>query len=279
FWTVKVEDMKTGDRQKLKARFVFIGAGGGALELLDKSDIPEGKGYGGFPVSGQWLVCRNPDIVARHYAKVYGTAGIGAPPMSVPHLDARRIGEERALFFGPFAGFSTKFLKHGSYLDLPSSITFDNVLPMISAGIKNLPLTKYLIDQIRLTPEQRLESLQEYYPNAKLEDWNLEVAGQRVQVIKDDPEEGGVLEFGTEVISSSDGSLAALLGASPGASTAVSIMLDVLHRCFPAQVASPEWQRKLREMIPSYGQKLSENEELCQKVRSWTSGVLGLQNV
>ena len=197
--------------------------------------------------------------------------------MSVPHLDTRLIGKDRALFFGPFAGFSTKFLKHGSYLDLLESINFDNILPLISAGIRNLPLTKYLLDQVRLTPEQRLDSLRDYYPNAQLNDWELEVAGQRVQVIKDDPEKGGVLEFGTEVISASDGSLAALLGASPGASTAVSIMLNVLDRCFPQQLGSPAWQSKLREMIPSFGQKLGEDAALGHRVRTWTTEVLDLQ--
>ena len=275
---VQVKDRGTGAKQKIRTKFVFIGAGGGALRLLEKSEIPEGKGYGGFPVSGQWLVCHNQELVARHYAKVYGTAGIGAPPMSVPHLDTRLISGKRSLFFGPFAGFSTKFLKQGSYLDLIKSVELHNIIPMASAGIRNLPLTKYLLDQIRLTPEQRLDALKEYFPEAKLEDWNLETAGQRVQVIKDDPEKGGVLEFGTEIISEHDGSLAALLGASPGASTAVSIMLEILGRCFPAQMATAAWQAKLREMIPSFGRKMGEDEALCAQVRAWTTQVLGLED-
>jgi malate dehydrogenase (quinone) len=223
-------------------------------------------------------VCKKPELVARHYAKVYGTAGIGAPPMSVPHLDTRLIGKDKALFFGPFAGFSTKFLKYGSYFDLLKSIEFDNILPMLSAGIRNLPLTKYLLDQIRLTPEQRLDALKEYLPEAKLEDWELETAGQRVQVIKDDPEKGGVLEFGTEVISDKDGTLAALLGASPGASTAVSIMLDILNRCFKEEITSESWTGKLKQMIPSYGRKMGEDAKLCAEVRSWTTRVLGLKD-
>jgi len=275
-WRIKVKDRETGEKRKVKTRFVFIGAGGGSLSLLEKSDIPEGRGFGGFPVSGQWLKCTNPDIIEKHYAKVYGKASVGSPPMSVPHLDSRIINGEKALLFGPYAGFSTKFLKEGSYLDLIKSIKHDNILPMMAAGIDNIPLTRYLINQVRQSPEDRLEALKQFFPDARMEDWELEVAGQRVQVIKKDPEHTGVLEFGTEIVSAADGSLAALLGASPGASTAVSIMLDLMKRCFKDQIDSPEWQSKLKEMIPSYGQKLSGNEELTTRMRSWTSEVLGL---
>jgi malate dehydrogenase (quinone) len=178
----------------VRGRFVFIGAGGGSLPLLEKSGIPEGRGFGGFPVSGQWLKCLNPAVIARHHAKVYGKAAVGSPPMSVPHLDTRVINGRRELLFGPYAGFTTKFLKKGSYFDLPSSIKLSNMMPMIWAGVKNIPLTRYLIDQVRQSPEDRLEALKEYLPEARPEDWQLEIAGQRVQVIKKDAKEGGVLE-------------------------------------------------------------------------------------
>lgn len=275
-WEIKVKNLSTGKKRKLHTPFVFIGAGGGTLRLLEKSDIPEADGYGGFPISGQWLRCTNPQVVAKHCAKVYGKASVGAPPMSVPHLDTRMIDGERALLFGPFAGFSTKFLKHGSYLDLPLSIEWGNILPMLSAGWHNLPLTKYLIQQVRLSPEDRLDALKEYLPEAKLEDWELAIAGQRVQVIKKDEDGGGVLEFGTEVVTSADGSLAALLGASPGASTAVSIMLNVIERCFKDKIATPQWQAKLKEMIPSYGQSLTSNGALAKATRQRTGEILGL---
>ena len=272
----KNQDLETGKRSKVHTRFIFIGAGGGSLTLLEKSDIPEGDGYGGFPVSGQWLRCTNPEVINRHHAKVYGKAAVGAPPMSVPHLDTRVIEGKTELLFGPYAGFSTRFLKHGSLFDLPKSIKINNILPMMSAGLKNIPLTKYLIEQVRQSPEDRLEALQEYLPNAKMEDWELEIAGQRVQVIKKDAEGGGVLEFGTEVVNAADGSIAALLGASPGASTAVSIMLDLLHRCFSEKLASDKWQNKISEMIPSYGKSMGSDAALCDSIRKWTSGVLGL---
>lgn len=275
-WRVRVKDLKNDDNKEYRARFVFIGAGGGALPLLEKSDISEAEGYGGFPVSGQWLRCLNKEVIAQHHAKVYGKAKSGSPPMSVPHLDTRTIGNDQALLFGPFAGFSTKFLKHGSWLDLPSSLEWDNIMPMVQAGWKNLDLTKYLIEQVRLTPEERLEELKEFMPTAVLKDWELAIAGQRVQVIKKDPKEGGILEFGTELVASSDGSLAALLGASPGASTAVSIMLKLIVRCFPERAATAAWQEGLERMVPSYGRSLAENEALMHSIRDHSHAALGL---
>ncbi|MGF7214348.1 malate dehydrogenase (quinone) [Spirosoma lacussanchae] len=275
-WKIRVENLNDGKTRDVQTEFVFIGAGGGSLRLLEKSDIPESRGYGGFPVSGQWLKCTNRSVIEQHHAKVYGKASVGAPPMSVPHLDTRMIDGKQELLFGPYAGFSTKFLKSGSYLDLPKSIQLSNMAPMLMAGLHNIPLTRYLIQQVMQSPEDRLNALREYFPNAQMNDWELEIAGQRVQVIKKDDEEGGVLEFGTEVVSAADGSIAALLGASPGASTAVSIMLDLIKRCFPDRVSSADWQTKLKQMIPSYGQVLANNPELGQQLRRQTSEVLGL---
>ena len=275
-WILKIKDEKNGDKRRVSTRFVFIGAGGGSLPLLLKSDIPESKGYGGFPVSGQWLKCITPAIIARHHAKVYGKAAVGAPPMSVPHLDTRMIKGKQELLFGPYAGFSTRFLKHGSLMDLPMSLRVNNIMPMIAAGMDNIALTKYLIQQVMLNPEERLAALKEYFPEARMEDWELEIAGQRVQVIKKDEAEGGILEFGTELVSAADGSLAALLGASPGASTAVSIMLNLLKKCFPQQYQSAGWQNKLQQMIPSFGLSLEKDEALCLKVRNWSGSILGI---
>lgn len=275
-WIIEVKDRASRITKKVHTKFVFIGAGGGSLPLLEKSGIPEGKGFGGFPVSGQWLVCNNPEIVKRHQAKVYGKAAVGSPPMSVPHLDTRIIDGKKALLFGPYAGFSTKFLKNGSYMDLPLSIKLDNIKPMLSAGIHNIPLTKYLIDQVRQSPEDRIEALSDYMPLAKIGDWRLETAGQRVQVIKKDKKEGGVLEFGTEMVTSADGSIAALLGASPGASTSVSIMIDLIHRCFKTQATSKEWQKEFTKLIPSFGKSLAKETELAMETRARTAKVLQL---
>jgi malate dehydrogenase (quinone) len=276
-WQVRVKDEITGEKRNVFAKFVFIGAGGGSLPLLEKSGIPEGNGFGGFPVSGQWLKCTNPAVIEQHNAKVYGKASVGAPPMSVPHLDTRMIDGKKALLFGPYAGFSTRFLKNGSLLDLPLSIKPNNIMPMIAAGLDNIPLTKYLINQVRQSQDDRLQALREYLPTAKAEDWELETAGQRVQVIKKDEKHGGILEFGTEVVSAADGSIAALLGASPGASTAVSIMLTLMSRCFPQYVAKLEWQKKLSQMIPSYGQSLSNDPVLMETLRTQTSHALKLR--
>lgn len=277
-WRVKVKDVATGHKKRVKTKFVFIGAGGGSILLLEKANIPEGEGFGGFPVSGQWLKCNNPDVIEKHRVKVYGKAAVGAPPMSVPHIDTRIIDGKKALLFGPYAGFSTKFLKKGSYFDLAKSIQLDNIKPMVSAGINNIPLTKYLIEQVFQSSDDRMKALRDYVPSAKAEDWTLETAGQRVQVIKKDKNGKGKLEFGTEVVNAADGSLAVLLGASPGASTAVSIMLDLLHRCFPTQMASPEWQHKIKEMIPSFGQSLNANPELADAIRIKTGTVLKLRD-
>jgi len=276
-WELKVKNASTGDKKKVKAKFVFIGAGGGSLPLLEKSDIPEGKGFGGFPVSGQWLKCVNQEVIERHHAKVYGKAAVGSPPMSVPHLDTRMIDGKKALLFGPYAGFSTRFLKNGSLLDLPLSIKVNNIRPMIAAGLDNIPLTKYLIDQVRQSPEDRMQALREYLPDAEMKDWELETAGQRVQVIKKHAQHGGILEFGTEVVSAADGSIAALLGASPGASTAVSIMLELMERCFSEEMKSTAWQQKLKVMIPSYGKALSNDPDLTNQVRALTTEILQLE--
>ena len=276
YWNVVVRDLATQEKKTIRAKFVFIGAGGGSLPLLEKSGIPESKGFGCFPVSGQWLKCVNEEIIAAHSAKVYGKASVGSPPMSVPHLDTRTINGKKALLFGPYAGFSTKFLKNGSFLDLPLSIKANNILPMLSAVFNNIPLTKYLISQASQSPEDRLKALKEYYPDAQMKDWVLEMAGQRVQVIKKDPEKGGILEFGTEVVISQDKTIAALLGASPGASTSVSIMLELLERCLGLKSITPERQEKLQQMIPSYGKSLAVNAELCNHTRRRTSKILNL---
>jgi malate dehydrogenase (quinone) len=275
-WEVETKHMITGEKVDCLAKFVFLGAGGATLPLLKNAEIVERKGYGGFPVSGLWLKCNNEEMIKQHNAKVYGKASVGTPPMSVPHIDTRMIDGKKELLFGPFAGFSTKFLKTGSRLDLAKSFRIDNVLPMISAGLRNVPLTKYLIDQVRLTHEDRVEALKEYVPTAKLNDWELKQAGQRVQVIKKDEGVKGKLEFGTEAVVAADGSVAALLGASPGASTAAAIMFGILPKCFKKESKSEAWQAKLKEMSPSFGVALSKDETLVYATRKRTSKVLGL---
>lgn len=272
-WQITSRNTRTRAKQTLNAKFVFVGAGGGALHLLQKSGIKEAKGFGGFPVSGEFLRCTNPDLIAQHHAKVYGKAAVGAPPMSVPHLDTRVIGGEQGLLFGPYAGWSPKFLKSGKFSDLPLSIKADNLMSMVGVGLTELGLTKYLITELLQSETDRIDTLGAFVPSAQIGDWEMITAGQRVQVIR---KKGklGVLEFGTAVVNSDDGTMAGLLGASPGASTAVDAMLDVLRRCFPQRQA--DWQSKIKEMVPSYGVALADDRALFDELWKWTSETLKL---
>lgn len=273
-WIITVLDKQTGQTRQKTANFVFIGGGGGSLHLLHKTGIPESKHIGGIPVSGQFLVCRKPEVVEQHFAKAYGRAAIGAPPMSVPHLDRRLIDGKPVLLFGPFAGITTKFLKNGSIFDLMKSVHLDNLTTIMAAGSKNLELTKYLIEQVLLTKEQRMDELRQFVPTAKSEDWELVTGGQRVQIIRDTAKEKGELCFGTEVIHSEDGTIATLLGASPGASVSVQAMLEVVEKCFLPK--HPHWHEKLKEMIPSLGIKLAEHTDVLHYIQTTVRQSLGL---
>lgn len=273
-WNVSLRREIGRTPSSVKARFVFVGAGGYALGLLQKSGIKEIRGFGGFPVSGEFLRTDNPEVVARLSAKIYGKASVGSPPMSVPHLDLRMVDGSPSLLFGPYAGFSPKFLKTGSVLDLFASIRWHNLIPMLAAGLSNLGLVKYLIGQLAASSQTKFEALQDFFPNADPDDWYAITAGQRVQVIKKDARKGGVLQFGTEVVASADGSIAGLLGASPGASTAVPIMLDLLERCFPTKIA--EWTPALTAIVPTYGHKLAENTKLIADTMASTAAALGI---
>ncbi len=275
-WKVTLQDLALNTSRQIIAGHIFIGAGGAALPLLQKSGIPEARLYAGFPVGGSFLVTENPELVKQHLAKVYGKASVGAPPMSVPHVDTRMLDGKQVLLFGPFATFSTKFLKQGSLLDMFSSMTPVNLLPMMQVGSKNINLIKYLIGQVMQNDTDRLKALREYVPDAKAEDWRLVVAGQRVQIIKNDSKQGGVLRLGTEIVTSQDGTISALLGASPGASTAAQIMLDLMLKVFPAQMATPEWLQKIRQMVPSYGTALEGDAAATEQVLSSTSRILNL---
>jgi len=277
-WRLEVKNEATGERRTVDTRYVFLGAGGAALTLLQKSGIPESKGFAGFPVSGIWLRCGKPEVAERHTAKVYGMAAAGSPPMSVPHLDTRIIEGKRWVLFGPYAGFSTKFLKHGSLFDLPLSLRPDNILPLLAVARDNFPLEEYLVGQVLQSSSHRFKALREFYPAMKEQDWELDVAGQRVQIIKKDRRHTGSLEFGTEIVAASDSSLVALLGASPGASTAVWIMVHMLENCFHKELVG-HWVPKLTEMIPSYGHDLKTDVAVCDRVRAETAEVLGLHYV
>lgn len=279
-WKVEMQNNKTGKMRVINSGFVFLGAGGGAFSLLQRAEIDEVTGYAGFPVSGQWLVCRTPEVVEKHWGKVYGKASIGAPPMSVPHLDTRIIDGEKALLFGPFAGFTMRFLKEGSSWDMIRSVRLDNLMPILAVGLRNFSLVKYLVQEVLKNQKARMKSLREYFPDAKDEDWELAHAGQRVQIIKKHPRKIGKLEFGTEVLTTEDKTLAALLGASPGASVAIAAMIELLEACFPEKMtADGEWRARLKDMIESQGYPkgcLTRDEELLKRVRQRNLDILKL---
>lgn len=254
-WKVSYRNSLGKTPGSLTARFVFVGAGGWALKLLQKARIPEIKGYGVFPIGGQFLKTTNPALVAQHRAKVYSQASVGAPPMSVPHLDTRVVDGEASLLFGPFATFSPKFLKQGRITDIIAQVRPGNLWPMLKVAIDNPSLITYLVGELLKNHAKKVDSLRTFMPTAKDEDWELIQAGQRAQVMKKDPDRGGVLQFGTEVVTAADGTIAGLLGASPGASTGASIMLGLLKTCFPDRAA--DWEPKLVELIPSYGRTLN----------------------
>lgn len=273
-WQLRINDRAENKKQVVRGRFVFVGAGGGALPILQKAGFKEIRGYGGFPISGQFYRTDNPEVVAKHLAKVYGKASVGAPPMSVPHLDTRVVDGKPALMFGPYAGFSPKYLKKGSYLDLFTSLRFHNIIPMLAVAKDEFSLVTYLLSQLTASKKKKFKELKDFMPEAEMKDWRLITAGQRVQVMKRDAKRGGVLQMGTEVVSKADGTIAGLLGASPGASVAVPVMIDLLKKCFPEQFTA--WEPKIREAIPSFGTSVNADPELTKQIEERTNKALGL---
>ena len=278
-WDIRAKDSETGEIRTNRAKFIFVGAGGGSLPLLQKAGIPEAKGLGGFPIGGRWLVCENPEIVKKHQAKVYGQPLAAAPTMAVPHLDTRILDGKKTLLFGPFAAWTTKFLhKKGSVTDLPFSVRPDNLFTLTNIGIHNLDLVRYLIQQGTQSMGDRMEVLHVFYPAAKPEDWKLVEAGIRVQAIKETDGKAGIVHYGTEIITNADRTISALLGASPGASVSVNIMLEVIKKCFPHLVETPAGQARLKEMLPTYDEdtKLPEKAGRFREVSRQTDEILKL---
>jgi len=281
-WELTIKDLKNGTTRSRRAKFVFIGAGGGSLLLLQKAGVPEIKGYGGFPIAGQWLVCDNPEIVKKHDAKVYGLSPGAAPTMAVPHLDSRWLEGKKTLLFGPYAAWTTKFLhRGGSFFDLPVSIKYHNIFTLIKVGISNIPLVSYLIQQGLQSMNTRLKELRNFYPDAKAQDWKLIDAGIRVQAIKKEDGDAGIVHFGTEVVTTKDKSISALLGASPGASVCVNIVLEIVQKCMPELYKKEKIQKKLKEMIPIHDVKLAEITRAVEiaQYRIWSESAVSTLEV
>ena len=272
-WKLSVKNLRTGEKITARAKFVFVGAGGYALPLLQSAGVPAVKGMGGFPISGAFLRCTNPAIVEQHQAKVYGKAKGSAPPMSVPHLDTRVIDGKKGVLFGPYAGWSPKYLKEGRLTDLFASLRPGNILPYLSVAATEFSLVTYLVGQLLQSTSDRIAALEDFVPAADPADWELYFAGQRVQIIRGKGAKG-TLELGTAVETTPDGTVAGLLGASPGASTCVSAMLTMLERCFPKD--HERWAGKLKELVPSYGTKLADNPQLHERLFAESAKTLEL---
>jgi malate dehydrogenase (quinone) len=182
--------------------------------------------------------------------------------------------------FGPFASWTTRFLRHsGGWTDLPRSVRSHNVVALARAGLQNRSLVQYLVREGFQDMESRLRSVRRFYPNARVEDWRLVEAGIRVQAIK--KSDRGAVYFGTEVFSSSDRSLAALLGASPGASVSVSVALEVIRTCLPHLLEGVEARDRMGQMIPSHDVDLKQpgSEAVFERIRRGADERLGLMPV
>ena len=276
-WEVSVTHAHSGEHSVHRAKFVFIGAGGGSLRLLQTTGLPETRGLAGFPIGGQWLVCDAPEIVTRHSAKVYGMVPGSAPSLGGPHLDFRKLDGGSHLLFGPFASWTTKFLHlTGRCTDLPFSIRPDNFFTLLKTGLRSRHLVQYLVEQGLQTMTDRMAALREFYPAAREADWRLVEAGIRVQNLKK-PDRGEV-HFGTEVFTGADHTLAALLGASPGASVSVSIAVEVIKKCLPHLLATSAGQARMKEMIPTWDEDLKQpsNARLSQRVSTAAEEILQL---
>ena len=232
-WLITGRDTENGHQFVVRAGHVFVGAGGMALRLLQRAKVAEVRGYGVLPVGAAFFRTADPDVVARHDVKMYGQAPTGAPPMSVPHLDKRIVDGRGYLMFGPYATFGTKLLKAGRFTDFFTTLRWHNLHVIAAALLQNLSLIGYLVGQLAASRTRKFRQLQRFYPDADIAQWELIAAGQRAQLVTPDRRRIGALQQGTELVVSADGSISGLLGASPGASTAVPIMQTLMHRCFP----------------------------------------------
>jgi malate dehydrogenase (quinone) len=256
-WELTVRDVPSGEPRRVGTRFVFVGAGGGTIPLLQSAGLPVARGLGAFPIAGQWLVCENAAVVARHFGKVYGPPPRDSGALGGPHLDVRHLHGRRMLLFGPFATWTTKFLhRTGRATDLLRSIRPGNVGTLLRTGVHNRVLVRFLVQQALQGMDTRLRALREFYPEAQAGDWRLVDAGIRVQAMK--RADAGRLYFGTEVVTAPDGTLAALLGASPGASVSANIALQIIQRCFADRLVAPDGYARMKAMLPTFDAELGQ---------------------
>ena len=275
-WDVSGVDAATARRFSLRARFVFVGAGGSSLRLLQRAGVPEVRGYGVLPVGAAFLRCSTPEVVRLHDAKMYGQAQDGAPAISVPHLDRRAVDGREHLMFGPYATFSTRLLKHGRRTDLFGTLRWNNLHVLAAALAQNLGLVRFLVKQLLASDRDKLAQLRRLYPGASSRDWEVIHAGQRAQLVVPDRRRVGRMQlWGTKLTVTGDGSMAGLLGASPGASTAVPIMVDLLQRAFPSEWEQ-RWRERMHAAVPGLARDHWDTDAVAE-VLGRTSAALGLR--
>lgn len=269
-----LETRQNGNAVQHRADVLFVGAGGGAFPILKKSHLPFARRFTGFPVGGRFLQAEITEEQASQYrAKTYGKAEVGAPPMSVPHLDLRVAEGKHYLLFGPFASFKPVLEKGRGFLDYLSSMRLHDIPGLLNVAVEHFPLVKYLVSETFKGEKSMLDSLEKFAPGLSSRfNWQPVEAGQRVQIIKD-----GDLQMGTEIIVSTDKTYGTILGASPGASVSPEVMLRALEQLVPSLCAGESAKEKLKEMFPEDKlEALINNPDHYREIRDTVNQTLGI---
>ena len=271
-WLVETE--RHGAPVRYKADVLFVGAGGGAFPILKKSHLPFAKRFTGFPVGGRFLQAPISAEQADHYrAKTYGKAKVGAPPMSVPHLDLRVADGQHYLLFGPFASFKPVLEKGRGFFDYLRAMRLHDIPGLLNVTLEHFPLVKYLVSETFKGEKSMFEELESFAPGlSKKFDWKPVHAGQRVQIIKD-----GDLQMGTEILVSKDKTYGTLLGASPGASVSPEVMLRCLEQLLPAIFTKEATRKAKKEIFPEDDlDTLATNPDRYREIRDAVNKQLGI---
>ncbi|KZX75231.1 malate:quinone oxidoreductase [Oleiphilus sp. HI0009] len=274
-WLIECE--QNGVAKQVRADKLFVGAGGGAFPILKASHLPAGRRFSGFPVGGRFLAAEIDKEVAQSYgAKTYGKAAVGAPPMSVPHLDLRVADGKYYLLFGPFATFSPILEKGRGIVEFIRMVHLHDIPNLLNVAREHFPLVTYLFKETFKGESAMLKTLDEFAPGLSNKfNWKVVQAGQRVQIIKD-----GDLQMGTEIVTSEDLSYGTLLGASPGASVSPEVMLRCVKTLFPKIVKKEAAQERLKTLFDETDvDVLIEDADKYREIRNSADKILGIREI